>query len=274
MSSPLSSHPRLPADHAARLVRARVALDGLSVGDALGQQFVTPAGRRLLAGEERRVPPGPWPYSDDTVMALGLVEVLARHGQVEPAELAVAFAGRGFTCHGAAVRVAPLGAYFADDLTAVADQARRSAEVTHTPPEGVACAIAAAVAAAVAWRLRGRAGEPAARAELFAAVLDHTPPGETRRGLEHASLVTSELSVVAAARLLGNGTGLSAPDTLPFCLWAATRHLGDYAEAVWTAVTAGGDLDTNAAIIGGVVAMAGATVPGAWLAAREPLPAG
>ena len=36
----MSPHP-LPADHAARIERVRLALDGLSVGDAFGERFVT-----------------------------------------------------------------------------------------------------------------------------------------------------------------------------------------------------------------------------------------
>jgi ADP-ribosylglycohydrolase len=34
------------------------------------------------------------------------------------------------------MRVAPVDAYFADDLEHVVEQARRSAEVTHAHPEG------------------------------------------------------------------------------------------------------------------------------------------
>jgi len=52
------------------------------------------------------------------------------------------------------MRVAPLGACFADDLSTVIDQAARSAEVTHTHPEAIAGAIAVAVATALAWQRR------------------------------------------------------------------------------------------------------------------------
>lgn len=52
------------------------------------------------------------------------------------------------------MRVAPLGAYFAEELdTCLRDEAALSAAVTHAHPEGKAGAIA--VAAAMAWRLRG-----------------------------------------------------------------------------------------------------------------------
>jgi ADP-ribosylglycohydrolase len=49
--------------------------------------------------------------------------------------------------------------------------------------------------------------------------------------------------------------------------------LGDYAEALWATVSAGGDNDTNCAIVGGIVVLAHGrgTIPEEWLAAREPL---
>jgi ADP-ribosylglycohydrolase len=65
-----------------------------------------------------------------------------------------AFGGQGSMGNGGAMRVAPLGAYFGDDLASCAEEARASALVTHTHPEGVAGAIAVAVAAAMAWQLR------------------------------------------------------------------------------------------------------------------------
>ena len=52
------------------------------------------------------------------------------------------------------MRVAPLGAYFADDLEMVRAQAVLAAEVTHAHPEGIAGAVAVALAAAWACRLR------------------------------------------------------------------------------------------------------------------------
>jgi hypothetical protein len=60
------------------------------------------------------------------------------------------------------MRVAPVGAYFADDLAQAAEQAHRSARVTHAHPEASAGAIAVAIAAAWAYRLRVRPRVPRA----------------------------------------------------------------------------------------------------------------
>jgi hypothetical protein len=63
------------------------------------------------------------------------------------------FDGTGSFGNGAAMRVAPIGAYFADDIEAAIEKARRSAEVTHSHEEGIAGAVAIAVAAATSMAL-------------------------------------------------------------------------------------------------------------------------
>ena len=73
--------------------------------------------------------------------------------------------------------------------------------------------------------------------------------------------------------VLGNGSRITAPDTVPFALWCAARHIDDYAEAFWTTVSVGGDNDTNCAIVGGIVVLANGreAIPEGWRTAREPL---
>jgi ADP-ribosylglycohydrolase len=58
-----------------------------------------------------------------------------------------------------------------------------------------------------------------------------------------------------------------------FCLWTFARHLGDYAETLWTTVSVPGDRDTTCAIVGGLAAALAGTegIPSGCLAAREPL---
>ncbi|GAB4455215.1 MAG: hypothetical protein OHK0029_10950 [Armatimonadaceae bacterium] len=60
------------------------------------------------------------------------------------------FDGQGTYGNGAAMGVSPLGAYFADDMDAVVQNAILSAEVTHIYHKGIAGAVAVAVAAAIA----------------------------------------------------------------------------------------------------------------------------
>ena len=172
--------------------------------------------------------------------------------------------------NGAAMRVAPLGAFFADDPALAADEARASAEVTHAHPEGQAGAVAVAMAAV--WTVRHRALQPDALALLRYAA-EHTPAGETRHGIARALEIPASVEVAEAAEILGNGSGAIAADTVPYSLWCAAHNLGDFRAALWAAVAAGGDRDTNCAIVGGIVALHVGIegIPEAWRATREPL---
>jgi ADP-ribosylglycohydrolase len=254
----------LPRDHAARMELAALALDGLSVGDALGQTCFEQCHHDSIQTDPEATAPMPWPWTDDTAMAVGIYEVLGEHGVVSQDALARRFADRyraqphrgygagahrlltaiacggdwrtattsvfpgGSFGNGSAMRVAPLAGYFAqDEYAVIAEQAALSAAITHSHPEGLAGAVAAAVAGAFAWKNReGRALERTKR-NLFAVVLDHTPAGQVRQGIEHAAMLPLDLSVEAAVRLVGNGVNISCQDTLPFCLWAAAAHLDD-----------------------------------------------
>jgi ADP-ribosylglycohydrolase len=107
---------------------------------------------------------------------------------------------------------------------------------------------------------------------MLEAVAERTPPGETRAGIERALSLPLSASIEEAVLLLGNGQRITAPDTVPFALWCAARHFDNYAEALWSVAQAGGDNDTNGAIVGGIVALSAGpdSIPAAWLAAREP----
>jgi ADP-ribosylglycohydrolase len=111
--------------------------------------------------------------------------------------------------------------------------------------------------------------------ELLEAAIHHCPEGATRVGLHKALSLPSSAVVPAAVAELGNGSRVTSPDTVPFALWCAARHLDSYHEALWQTVSGLGDRDTTCAIVGGIVALAvgGNAIPASWLAAREPLPA-
>jgi hypothetical protein len=166
-------------DHDTRLERVKLALDGLSVGDALGERFFFPSNPRLLI-EDRVLPAPTWRYTDDTVMALCIAEVLRQLRHVDQEELAYTFArsywnepmrgygatardilqaiargvswrrasreafdGEGSMGNGGAMRVAPVGAYYAGDLDQVVEAARASAEVTRRRGGGRGVRLAA-----------------------------------------------------------------------------------------------------------------------------------
>src|SRR5260370_17801977 len=93
------------AQDPARLWRALISLDGLAGGDAFGERFFafsrTGAQRRF---EKRTLPEAKrdvWRFTDDTLMALSIVEILRRYGSLEQDSLAESFVahydpGRGY----------------------------------------------------------------------------------------------------------------------------------------------------------------------------------
>jgi ADP-ribosylglycohydrolase len=89
----------MPASAPERLLRTRWSLDGLSIGDAFGDRIFFES-RAFQADildmplAERPLPAGRWDYTDDTQMALSLVEVLAQHGSIDQDALARSFAAR------------------------------------------------------------------------------------------------------------------------------------------------------------------------------------
>jgi ADP-ribosylglycohydrolase len=300
----------LPADHLVRVERMRLSLDGLGIGDALGEMLSYRAEAAPSRIVQNDLPAGPWFHTDDTEMTISICAVLKSHGFIHQDALAKcfsrrferdpergygrmtriqmrdiiaganwrettanAFGGQGSMGNGGAMRVAPLGAYFADDLDRCATEARASALVTHTHPEGVAGTIAVAAGAAMAWRLRN-APKPVRSAEFFREALRLTPESKVRRGILVASQTSPEIPVAEVAKALGNGSLVTAPDTVPFCMWMAAHHLDNFVEALARTICVGGDCDTNAAIVGGIVGLSAGrkAIPADWLRARESIP--
>src|SRR5262245_12572368 len=143
----------IPPDHAERMQRVRLAFDGLSVGDAFGDNFF---GKQEIA--ERRIrdrdaASPPWFFTDDSAMARNVARSLDLFGCIDRDWLAQAFAdtydadprrGYGGTAHGilraihegvswseaagrvfdgqrscrngGAIRSAPVGAYSAENI--------------------------------------------------------------------------------------------------------------------------------------------------------------
>ncbi|MFJ7423975.1 ADP-ribosylglycohydrolase family protein [Streptomyces uncialis] len=285
-----------------RLGRALASLRGLSVGDALGSQFFVPAHHPLL--KRRELPAGDWQWTDDTEMACSVVTVLAAHQRADQDALALSFAerhdfdrgygpavnrllrlvreggdwrelaaalfeGQGSWGNGAAMRIAPLGAWYADDPEQATHQAEISAYPTHQHREAVVGAMAVAAAAALA---AAPSGPPSAE-ELLDGVIALMPRSAVEAGLRRARDMLDYGDPGTVAAVLGCGRRTSAHDTVPFALWSAAQGLSDFEATFWQTAQVGGDVDTTCAIAGGVVAAAApGAPPAAWLERTEPLP--
>lgn len=285
-----------------RFERALASLRGLSVGDALGSQFFVPANYPLL--KRRALPPGPWQWTDDTEMACSVLAVLAAHQRIDQDALAHSFAehhdfdrgygpavnrllrlvreggdwrelaaalfqGQGSWGNGSAMRIAPLGAWYADDPEQATHQAEISSYTTHQHREAVVGAMAVAAAASL---VASPDGPPTPEA-LLDGVVALVPRSAVGAGLRRARDMLDYRDAGTVAAVLGNGRRTSAHDTVPFALWSAARSLGDFEQAFWVTAQAGGDVDTTCAIVGGVVAAGEAGSPPAdWLALTEEPP--
>ncbi|MFZ4815098.1 MAG: ADP-ribosylglycohydrolase family protein [Phototrophicaceae bacterium] len=298
----------MPDNHPTRLARARISLEGLSVADALGGffEFQNDPSTQLRV-ISHKIPEVTWHYTDDTNMALSVYEMLRRFEGINQDALALSFGqhyergrGYGMSMHsilpklgkgedwrtvakgvfnggsfgnGGPMKIAPLGAYYADDMSAVIEQAQRVAEITHAHPESLAGCVAVAVAAALAWNhCEGEAMPPS---EFIQRVFEVTPDSEVRQGILRGLKLTTDTPLKHVVTILGNGNRVASMDTVPLVIWIAAIHPRDYERAIWTCIRAGGDVDTVAAMVGGIVAcgvgMEG--IPSTWIGWREPLPA-
>ena len=285
---------------------ARLSLNGLSIGDALGTMLECQP--ELV--RRRQTPTPSWYFTDDTVMGICVTRHLELNGKIDQDTLAqhfaqeyaldphrgygngaheilraickgrtwrevsaAAFKGTGSMGNGAAMRVGPLGAWFYDSAENAAEQASLSAEVTHSHIEGKAGAIAVGVAAslAAAWGLNNTVHTN--RHRLIDDVLSIVPDSMTKDILQQALKIPESTSSQDAAGTLGCGEQILSQDTVPFCLWSAQKHLENYPDALWATASAFGDIDTNCAIVGSIVSVAVGKqgVPSDWLLSREPL---
>jgi ADP-ribosylglycohydrolase len=277
---------------------ARRSLEGLSVGDAFGERFFgTDALERIAA---RILTAAPWRWTDDTEMALSVFEELQARGEIDPDSLARRFVARwnlrrgyghgavhwyetvrsgtpwrqaaaslfegmGSYGNGAAMRIAPLGAFFAGDPARAAEEAKKSAMVTHSHAEGQAGAMAVAACAAIV-----AAPNPPTKKDLLRAVAAYVPDGDTRSVILRGTQL-EPYSGEAVAAVLGSGYNVSSQDTVPFALFAAAHFLDNYEEALWWTVSGLGDRDTTCAMVGGIVSLV-SSIPEVWQKSREPLP--
>lgn len=300
--------PSVPAPHDATALRerARGALLGLAVGDALGApaENLKPSEIRARWGRIEGYVVDEPAGTDDTEYAIFSGLLLARHGSaltVTHVETAwhqwIAdrdegpFRGAGFSergtlenlrrglaapisaqhrhawSDGLAMRAAPFGVFAAGRPAEAARLVAVDGSVSHDG-EGIygGQAVAAGVAAAMA-------GAPAIA--VVASALAVIPDDSwTARSLRRAVAVAhrGERAVRSAVVIGGYPWTDLAPEAVALAFGAYAAADGDFTESVLTAVNMGRDADTTAAVAG---ALAGATrgassIPAEWAAAIGP----
>ncbi|MFJ9816298.1 ADP-ribosylglycohydrolase family protein [Streptomyces sp. NPDC101151] len=295
-----------PGDAAGLRERARGALLGLAVGDALGApaENLKPSEIRArwgrITGYVTEKPCG----TDDTEYAIFSGLLLARHGSaLTPAHVESAwhewiadraegpFRGAGFSergtlenlrrglaapisaqhrhawSDGLAMRAAPFGVFAAGRPAEAARLVAIDGLVSH---EGEGIYGGQAVAAGVAAAMAG-----ASPAVVIASALAVVPDDSwTARSLRRAVAVAhrGERAVRSAVVIGGYPWTDLAPEAVALAFGAYAAADGDFREAVLTAVNMGRDADTTAAVAG---ALSGATqgmsaIPPDWAAAIGP----
>lgn len=254
-------------------------LFGQAIGDALGAPFEgMPAdmifGGHGTGGDLLQIPSRTTlRYTDDTQMMIGVTETLLEHGRIVEETLCRKFVdnyhpSRGYGSgarrvleamargedwrelartqfpggslgNGAAMRVAPVGLLFCDDLDRIVEEARLSALPTHVHPLGIEGAQLLAVAVALAVR------EPELdRKDFYRELLCRTGSEEFRWALSAAA----QLRPTDSLGFLGNDLEAHRSVVTAIACFAGSSR--NYEDTIERAISLGNDTDTLAAMAG------------------------
>jgi len=137
---------------------------------------------------------------------------------------------------------------------------RISTLTTHTDPRALTGARA------VAWTMRALRQNPHVdRNALMEMWRNLAPDDQEWQMLLHAVRDATSVEDLLARTNQKKGVGGYIYHTVPVCLYIAEKERGNFQAAVGTALCAGGDTDTTAAIVAALSAASGGTPPGEWL---------
>ena len=275
-------------------------LIGSAVGDALGSSF---EGSWVL--EENRIEEnfsGRW--TDDTHMMIGVAESLIMNHGFDGNHMAQTFiknyeqepwrgyaygppqvfrwirsgvdwsqaakrlfGGAGSYGNGAAMRVAPVGVLYYDDLEQLRSVAYGQSQITHAHELGKEGAALQAYAVALAVK-----ADMSSQLEPYAflkELKDFTINDVYRRKLETAERLLGEKDRLRVIKELGNG--IEAHNSVPTAIYSFLHCPQSFEKSLFYAVSLGGDADTIGAMTG---AISGAyvgieSVPERWKARLE-----
>jgi poly(ADP-ribose) glycohydrolase ARH3 len=281
--------------------RFRGSAMGTFVGDALGRAvegWPASAIRRSFGILEEMVD---GIYTDDTEMMMGIMESLCEGDRFDPGLTARKFlhnfnptrgyggriygvmdrlrrgipwneAGTDSWGNGSAMRIAPIGFFFYDDVMKLREAAIQSSMITHRHPKGIAGAVAQATAVGIATRkgLKRETVDVEGFIDLLIGDAGEIDPEmvhqlKTIKGIEGSGLEPIIDAIRSHFYCDVSAIGAVPPAIASFLL---TRG---FKESVVVAVNCGGDTDTLGAMSG---AIAGAyygysQIPRQWLVALE-----
>lgn len=253
---------------------------GTAIGDALGVPFETMLvnnkdlvdwdGKTFLGSEHHKLLP--CQYSDDTQMSLMVAESLIENTGFNPDNLAERYVdwivsgrarGYGRTTlmavqnlvsgkhwsesgiagsygNGTAMRAAPFGVYFRNDLRSLINICKIDSAITHVSEDAEAGSIAIGVATYYAVNNN--------LDDLLNKIWEHLPDSAVKNSIYSlSSLINAPITPQQALRIIG--TKANVKETVPAALYCFLKF-NKYHDAVLAAIKAGGDTDTTAAIVG------------------------
>ena len=279
------------------------SLVGTAVGDAVGAGF---EGRRAADSEMIEAAAAVrelLAYTDDTHMMIGVAESLVHRDGFDGEHMAYVFirnyecepwrgCGPGPPCvfrmigageawdkaaeklyhggsygNGSAMRIAPVGIFYHDDLAMLKEVAYRSSHITHSHELGKEGAALQAYAVALAVSL-----EPAKdfdSRKFLAELYEFVQLEAYKRKLARAGALLGGADKDTVAADIGNG--IETFNSVPTAIYSFLSHHRSFEEAILFAVSLGGDTDTIAAMTG---AIAGAylgldSIPDKWRSKLE-----
>lgn len=254
---------------------------GTAVGDALGVPFETKLsnyeplvawdGKTFLGSEHHKLKPGQ--YSDDTQMSLMVAESLLENKGFNPDNLAERYVdwmvsgrarGYGKTTlfaiknlidgkhwsesgipgsygNGTAMRAAPFGIYFRNDIQSLISICKMDSAITHASEEAEAGAIAIGLAAAYSVNRD--------TSSLLDDLWQVLPDSKVKSIIYSLTSLLDSPYITPEQALRVIGTKGDVRQTVPAALYCFLKF-DNYHDAVLTSIKAGGDTDTTAAIVG------------------------
>jgi len=273
-----------------RLEFASKSLTGIAIGDSFGDSFFQERDLVELAISKQEILETQWRFTDDTIMAIPIFKSLKNFNEVNQDYITNEFAinyendphrgygpsmhrklkdfkenkdwlsiskssfnGQGSMGNGGPMRVSLIGAYFYDDYIKVAEQAKYSCEITHYNNEAIAGSISVAIATAICTRIQ--LGENISKEEWLDTIIEYTPESDLKYKLIKIKHLPESYHIRTIVSALGNGTKMTAQDTVPFAIWNVYHFMSNFKDCLWSTVSGLGDRDTTCAIAGGIAIM-------------------
>jgi poly(ADP-ribose) glycohydrolase ARH3 len=201
-----------------------------------------------------------------------ILQMFARH-QADWRQLSTAMLPEGSYGNGSAMRAAPIGLAYSDNLKKAVAVAIESSRPTHSHSLGYQGAVLQSIAVAAAMR----SGEFAVDEFLetlrqslvhFSDLQQDTSPF-TRAIAAIESGLRREASCAEMALTLG--TGISAIEAVPMAIYCFLRHPHSYADVIHNAIFIGGDTDTIAGMAGAIsgASLGADAIPRHWISAIQ-----